>query len=152
MNQTPRQQVQAARHIVRSAQQSIKKRTGIGVDLVLCPIGNDFMTPEYMLRIIAIALDMNPKCYTMKGRTRNISDMRFIGAVLLRRHFPKITLQQVAALFGQDHTSIINGVAKANNLLCTGDIRFITKYKTALKSVNLWLRKTGSEYALATSA
>jgi chromosomal replication initiation ATPase DnaA len=122
------------------------------VDLVLCPTDNTFMTPERMLHIIAIALDMNPRCYKMRTRTRNISELRFIGAVLLRRHFPDITLIQIASFFAQDHTTIISGVTRANNLLYSGDLRFIKKYNTALKSVYLWLRKGESGYASATSA
>jgi chromosomal replication initiation ATPase DnaA len=153
MNHSPGNDTKTARHIVRSAQQSIKCKTGITVDLVICPADEAFMTPDRMLRIIAIALDMNPECFRLKNRQRNVSELRFIGAALIRRYFPNTTLHQIATLFGgQDHTSVISRLSRAYDLLCSGDMRFITKYNTALNSVDLWLRKMGSGYASATSA
>ena len=101
----------------------------------------DAQTPEEMLRIIAIALGMNPDAYKLKTRERHIVELRFIAAVLLRRNFPKMTLHQIATLFGgQDHTSVMSAVARANDLIYTGDPRFVKKYNTALQSVNLWLK------------
>jgi chromosomal replication initiation ATPase DnaA len=95
-----------------------------------------------MMEVIALALNLSPNCYKMKTRARHIAELRFICALFLRMHFPYITLQQIATLFGGlDHSSIISGLARANNLIYTGDLRFIKKYNTALKSVNLWLRK-----------
>ena len=132
----------AARHIARSAQQQIKDKTGMRVNLMVYPYENMLRSPEQMLHIIAIALDMSPECYRMKSRARNIVELRFLGALFLRRNFPAITLNQIATLFGgQDHSSIISGLARAHNLIYTGDQRFVQKYNTALKSVNLWLRR-----------
>jgi len=153
MNYAPAKQISTARRIVRSAQQLIKNRTGMRANLLLCPVENTLKTPRQMLQVIAIALNMSPDCYAMKSRIRNIVELRFIAALLLRSYFPKITLHQVAILFGgQDHSSIISGVARAHNLIYTGDERFIAKYNTVLKSVNLWLQREGSEYASAASA
>jgi len=134
-------QAATARHIARSAQQQIKSKTGIKVDLVMLPPVQGIDTPSQMLGIIASALEMSPDCYALKSRHRNIVELRFIGAWFLRRHFQAITLHQIAALFGgQDHTSVLNGLARANDLLHTHDDRFMKKYNTALKSVNRWLR------------
>ena len=142
MNYAPVQQINTARHIVRSAQRLIKDKTGMKVTLMLCPRENIFRTPEQMLQVIAIALDMSPNCYRMKSRMRNIAELRFLGAMLLRINFPRITLHQIAALFGgQDHSSILNGLSRAHDLLHTGDPRFLRKYNQALNSVNQWLRK-----------
>jgi len=111
------------------------------VTVVLYPEDSTLKTPERMLRVIAIALDMAPECYRMKTRIRSIAELRFIAAMLLRSNFPKITLHQVAALFGgQDHTSVISGLTRAYNLIYTGDQRFINKYNTAAKAVSIWLR------------
>lgn len=135
------QQMTTARHIARSARQQIKDKTGMQVTVVLYPTETTLKTPEKMLRVIAIALDMSPDCYKMKTRMRNIAELRFIAAMLLRSNFPKITLHQVAALFGgQDHTSVMSGLTRAYDLIYTGDQRFITKYNKALQSVNIWLR------------
>lgn len=153
MKNRPISSIKAARHIARSAQQKIRNKTGIRVSLMLCPTENTLKTPERMLYIIALALGMSPDCYRMKTRERHIAELRFLGAHFLRMHFPEITLNQVAMLFGGlDHSSIISGLMRANNLIYTGDQRFLAKYNTVLKSINLWLRKEASEYALAVGA
>jgi len=142
MNYAPVQTINTARHIARSAQRLIKDKTGMRVSLLMEPIDDTFKTPWKMLEIVASALDLSPACYSLKSRARDIAELRFIGALMVRRHFHSITLNQVAAFFGgQDHSSIISGMARANNLIYTGDERFMKKYYTALKMVNIWLRK-----------
>ena len=79
-------------------------------------------TPENMLRVIAAALNEQPATYQLKTRIRNVVELRFIAALCLRSNFPNITLQQIAAFFGgQDHTSVINGLARAYALIYAGD-------------------------------
>ena len=98
------QQITEARHIARSAQQQIKDKTGMQVTMVLYPSESAVKTPEYMLHIIAAALNEHPQNYKLKTRVRNIVELRFIAALCLRSNFPTITLQQIAAFFGgQDH-------------------------------------------------
>jgi chromosomal replication initiation ATPase DnaA len=148
MNYAPERRISTARHIARTAQQQIKDKTGMQIDLLLCSNGSLVKTPEKMLRVVAIALSMSPECFKLKTRLRNIAELRFLGAIFLRMHFPMLTLHQIAALFGgQDHTSIMSGIARANNLIYTGDLRFIQKYNLVLNSVNLWLRREVSVYA-----
>jgi len=135
------QQMTAARHIARSANKQIKNKTGMEVTLMVYPIDSSIKTPERMLRIVALSLDMSPSCFRMKTRAREVSEMRFIAAVLLRSNFPQITLQQIGTLFGgQDHTSVLNGLSRAYDYIYTGDTRFLNKYNKALQSVNIWLR------------
>lgn len=135
------QQMTTARHIARSATQQIKDKTGMHLTMVLYATEASVKTPERMLRVVATALNMSPDCYRMKTRIRNIAELRFIAAMLLRSNFPKITLHQVAALFGgQDHTSVMSGLSRAYDLIYTGDQRFIDKYNKALQAVNVWLR------------
>ena len=135
------QQMTTARHIARSARQLIKDKTGMQLTVVLYPTETTLKTPEKMMKVVAVALDMVPECYRMKTRIRNIAELRFIAAVLIRSNFPKVTLHQIAALFGgQDHTSIINGLTRAYDLIHTGDARFTKKYHKALQAVNIWLR------------
>lgn len=125
----------------------------MNVDMLLYSNDNLVETPQKMLKVIAISLGMSPDTFRVKSRMRDISEMRFLGAIFLRRHFPMITLQQIASLFGgQDHTSILNGIARAHSLIYVGDLRFITKYKTVLNSVNLWLRREVSVSASVISA
>ncbi len=142
-----------ARHIARSAQQTIKNKTGMGVSVMLCPTHITLKTPERMLYKIAIALGMSPETYTMKNRARDIVELRFIGAYFLRMYFPEVTLHQIAAIFGgQDHSSIVSGIARTNALLYTGDTRFVEKYHRAVNAVEEWLKNEVPAYALAASA
>lgn len=115
---------------------------GMGVTVVQYPTEQVNMTPQRMLHVIALALDMSPECYKMKTRVRNIVELRFLGGLLLRQYFPALTLCQIAAYFGgQDHSSVINAISRAQNLLYVGDAQFLKKYTTVLKSVNSWLKR-----------
>jgi len=143
----------AARHIVRSAKQKIKEQTGLKVSIMLYGQDNLWRGPAGMMQVIAIALNMDPGSYAMKARCREIVDLRSLAALLMRAHFPGVTLTQIAHLFGgQDHSSIISGIERAKNLLHTHDEHFVNKYKKALKSVELWLERQASGYASAISA
>jgi chromosomal replication initiation ATPase DnaA len=153
MNYAPAQKINTARHIARCAQRQIKDKTGMKVALLLYPAENASNTPEQMLKIIAISLGISPNCYKMKTRVRNVTELRFIAAMFLRSNFPGMTLNQIATLFGgQDHSSVISGLTRGYNLIYTGDLRFMTKYNTAQKAINIWLRKGESAYASANSA
>ena len=138
----PARQTDITRYIPRTAKLRVNKTTGSRVILLLSPAEDTLKTQEHMLQIIALALDMAPSCFLMKTRLRNVAELRYIGALLLRTYFPKITLQQIATLFGgMDHTTIMSGMLRGKNLIQTCDERFIKKYNTALNSVNIWLRK-----------
>ena len=153
MHYTAPKQINEVRSITRSAVNQIKDKTGMEISLMLCPEYHSSRSPDQMLRIIAAALQMDVNAYKVKSRERNIVELRFIVAFFLRSYFPCITLQQITRLFGgQDHTSVMNGLSRTAMLLATGDQRFITKYETALNSVNKWLRKEVSGYASAASA
>jgi chromosomal replication initiation ATPase DnaA len=142
MEYTATCQLTAARNIVRSAQQQIKNKTGLGVTLLVYAEGATSKTPEQMLAIIAAALGMSTDCYRMRTREKNVVELRFIGALFLRRNFPLVTLQQIAALFGgQDHSSVINGLSRAYGLIYSEDERFLKKYNAALQTVDVWLNQ-----------
>src|ERR1700743_1232021 len=137
MIHAPAQRLDTARSIARTAQRQIKNKTGMKVTIMLCPVESAFDSPEEMLEIIAMALDKDPKDYKRKIRTRDIVEMRFIAALLLRMHFTRFNLTQGAALFGgQDHTSIMNGIERARQLLYIGDDKFTEKYNKAEAMVN----------------
>jgi len=148
MQYAPAIQMNNARHIAREAKQRIRTSTGMNVDFMLCTYEDVQAQPEQMLRVIASSLNLNATCYRWKDRCRTIVELRFVGALLLRKYYPLITLQQIGLLFGgQDHTSVINSLQKANNLLDTHNAAFTAKYNVALNSVNTWLRKEVSVYA-----
>ena len=153
MNYAPQQKISTARHIVRSAERQIMDETGMQVDLLLYPPDDTIRAAEDMLEIIAVALDMNPACYKLRTRVRIITELRFIAAMFVRTNFPKITLHQIAGMFGgQDHTSILSGLTRGYNLIHTGDLNFMTKYNVAQKAVSIWLRRGELAYASANSA
>jgi hypothetical protein len=106
------------------------------------PVVHPLKTPDQMLRIIAITLNMDPKSYGIKSRRQNFTELRFIAALFLRRYFPGITLHQVAGLFGgQDHSSVINGMRRAQSLLQTRDPKFIKKYTLVLRAIEIWMKQ-----------
>jgi chromosomal replication initiation ATPase DnaA len=120
----------------------VQEKTGMSIAVLQYPTEVVNNTPQRMLHVIALALDMSPECYRMKSRVRNIVELRFIASLFLRQHFPALTLHQIAAYFGgQDHSSVINGLSRAYNLIYMQDAQFLKKYNTALKSVTTWLRK-----------
>jgi len=130
----------SVRDITRMAERQIKTKVGSDVGLILCPSEHIKKSPGEMLHIIAAALNMNVACFILKGRHRDIVEMRFLGALLLRRYYPEITLKQIGLLFGgQDHTSVINALIRANELLDTKDLSFTHKYRTVLNKIERWL-------------
>ena len=153
MNKTQQTPESAARHIARTAQQKIRKTTGMTVNVLLYPNDDAMKTPEQLLHVVAMSLNMGSDCYRLRTRKRDIVELRFIAAMLMRMNFPNVTLQQIAGYFGgQDHSSILSGLTRAQDLIYTGELRFLTKYNAVFKSVNLWLRKEESEYASVSSA
>jgi chromosomal replication initiation ATPase DnaA len=132
--------LEAVRTMARDAETKIRKQTGMGISLMVCPPDNQQKTPEQMMQKIASVLHMSPECYVVKMRQRDIVDLRFIAAHLLRRYFPGITLNDIALYFGgRDHTTIINALRKTNDLLQTNDLCFTTKYYHVIRALNEWI-------------
>lgn len=153
MGRQPKKRANTARSIARLAQTQIKNQTGQCINLVSCPEYQTTKNPESMLAVIARALGMDATCYKLRSRQRPIVELRFIASHFLRSYFPTITLLHISYYFGGfDHTSIINGLTRANNLIACGDEQFLTKYQTVLNSVNQWLQKEVLGYASAISA
>jgi len=129
-----------ARTIARSAEKQIKSRTGMRIKVMLY-VNEERKGPEEMLQAIANALHMSFDIYRVKSRKREVVELRFLSSLLLRKFYPRLTLKQIAALYGgQDHSSIINGVERATDLLETNDVPFTRKYNTALNTVTQWLK------------
>ncbi len=143
----------STRSIARSAQRKIQQSTGANMNLVLCSGYEYSKSPESMLRVIAGTLGMDATCYKQRSRSRQFVELRFIASHFLRTYFPTLTLINISHYFGAlDHATIINGLTRTNELLATGDERFLTKYETVLNSVNQWLQKEMLGYGSAISA
>ena len=100
-------------------------------------------SPLAMLRIIAVRLGFEPSCFQSRSRAREVVDLRFLGAFVLRQYYPTITLKQIAGYFGgKDHSTVINAITRAQELLATGDDLFTRQYITAISAINLWLKET----------
>lgn len=133
-------QMNTARTIARSAEKQIKSRTGMRIKVMLY-VNEERKGPEEMLQVIANALHMSIDNFRVKCRKREVVELRFLSSLLLRKFYPRLTLKQIACLYGgQDHSSIINGVERATDLLETKDIAFTKKYNTALNTVTQWLK------------
>ena len=95
-----------------------------------------------MLQLIASVLGMAPEMFASKSRKTEIVDLRFIGAHILRRFYPRITLKQIGSYFGgKDHSSIINALTRADELLYVNDPIFSYKYIMAFNTVTKWVRE-----------
>lgn len=133
-------QMNTARTIARSAEKQIKSRTGMRIKVMLY-VNEERKGPEEMLQVIANALHMSIDNFRVKSRKREVVELRFLSSLLLRKFYPRLTLKQIAALYGgQDHSSIINGVERATDLLEINDTAFTKKYNTALNTVTQWLK------------
>lgn len=138
MGYTVKQMHMIAR-ILEEAQEEIKERTGMDCTVMLVRSELNEETPSEMLNVIASALQQNPEAFQYKSRKREIVDMRFIAAKLLRVIFPRITLIEIGELFGgQDHTTIVSSLQTANELLDSKDADFCNKYEIAAAAVQEW--------------
>jgi chromosomal replication initiation ATPase DnaA len=140
MNSTNITEMASLRQIARAAQREMRKATGREITFLLFSENRKEKTPEKMLQVLASALHAAHNCFSQKRRTRQLAELRFIATLLLRKHFPQITLQQIGAMFGgMDHTSIIYGYTRGTDLLATGDTSFTQKFKAAQCAVHSWL-------------
>lgn len=141
MNLKNDQKENLMRSITRKAQKIIKEQTGFKVTLMVCKSVSSTRTPNAMLSVIASALKMNPDSFEQKQRTKSISELRFLAAIFLRKHFPTLTLKQIGILFGgKDHSSILYSLERGKNLLLVNDLQFSKKYSIVVRAVNIWLK------------
>jgi chromosomal replication initiation ATPase DnaA len=115
---------------------------GIPMRLPISRTQQAIKKPMDMLRVIANTLQMSVEHYIERNRSREVVDLRFLSAKLLRHYYPNITYKEIGALYGgQDHTSIMNAIGKANDLLYIGDKSFTQKYQAALNSIEQWINE-----------
>jgi ADP-ribose pyrophosphatase YjhB (NUDIX family) len=56
----------ATQHISLAAERQVRERTGLRVSVLQYPTEQINNTPQRMLHVIALALDMSPECFRMK--------------------------------------------------------------------------------------
>ncbi len=94
-----------------------------------------------MLKVIAEAIAMQPDDYKVKSRCVVYTDLRIIGALLLREFYPAIRLTEMGHLFGVDHTSVIHNMRVGNGYIHVGQQPFLSKYLTAKNAIECWITK-----------
>jgi chromosomal replication initiation ATPase DnaA len=129
-------------HICISDKKQYITTDDMRITLVLSLYGNGTKSPDKMLEVIAAASHMQYDYFKTKTRKREIVELRFMAALLLRKYYPNITLKEIARLYGgQDHTSVMNGLARANELLDINDPVFTYKYQNAVYAINRWIKE-----------
>lgn len=129
-------------HIRIAERQQHTTTDNMRMALVLSVYGNGSKSPDKMLQVIANTLHMEYNYFQTKTRKREIVELRFLASLLLRRYYPNITLKQIAQLYGgQDHTSVMNGLSRANELLDINDPVFSFKYLSAITAINGWIKE-----------
>ena len=132
----------ATQHIRISGNQAMRSTGNVRAFIPPSIYGKVNKTPDQMLQIIAGASQMDLHTFTTKTRKREIVELRFLASLLLRKYYPGITLKQIAVLYGgQDHTSVMNGLARANDLLDINDPVFTYKYLNAVTAINQWIKE-----------
>lgn len=141
MNYAIAQSNNATQHIQISDRNRLSQTGTVRSFLPPSIYGKPTKSPDKMLEIIAAAAQMDHQLFTTKTRKREVVELRFLASLLLRKYYPGITLKQIAALYGgQDHTSVMNGLARANDLLDINDPVFTYRYLTAVNAINTWIR------------
>jgi chromosomal replication initiation ATPase DnaA len=131
----------AAQHIQISDRNRLQQAGNVRNFLTPSIYGKPTKSPDKMLEIIAGAAQMDHQLFSMKTRKREVVELRFLASLLLRKYYPGITLKQIAQLYGgQDHTSVMNGLARANDLLDINDPVFTYRYLTAVTAINHWVK------------
>ena len=104
-------------------------------------MNNEAKQPADMLKVIAEAVGMQAGDYRVKCRGVVYTDLRTIGALLLREYYPDIRLTEMGYLFGTDHTSVIHNMKVGNGYLSVHQQPFLSKYLTAKQLVEQWITK-----------
>ena|SRR5215831_19171999 len=77
-------------------------------------------TTKELLAGVAACFDVTPEQLTGPGRTKELSRARHAAMLVLRRVRTDLSLQSIAACLGrEDHTTVIYGLARAEQLLRT---------------------------------
>lgn len=128
--------------IIQGAQESIYILTGKNILLNYkeAKVGPKHEVHE-MLLIIAESLSLDARSYAM-GKKRVFVDLRCIAAVMIRRMYPQLNMDQMAEVLGlSSHKPIPRYLKSCQNYIETEDRVFMLKYERALNAVELWESK-----------
>jgi len=118
---------------------------GIHAEVIIIPYklndGDVKKEPKDMMEFLEEVLMMPKGSYLIHNRKPDIVALRQIGAVLLRKFYPAITVKQIGLLYGFDHSTICWSLDTAQDRIDTKDSTFHPKYIRALKEVHAWLAK-----------
>lgn len=123
--------------ILERAQDEILEATGLQVKLEVQGMGVK-MVIDAVAQLIAGQLGLPMKDLLSKSRLSELVDARAIVMELCYRHIGDLSLKQIADYFCYDHTSIIHGINKVDNMLQTQDPLFVPKYE---KCKNILIQK-----------
>lgn len=101
--------------------------------------------PWNLLEVVAGVLKMELSDYKKKSRAVYYVDLRRIGAMLLKRTYPSMTLSEIGDMFGQDHSTIINYLITGTGYLQVVQQPFMSKYVACEEAVDEWIATPNSE-------
>ena len=86
--------------------------------------------PEYIIAKIADYYNVTPEEVTGKGKTKNVANARQMATYMIRK-LTGNTLEQIGAIMGRDHATVLHSIRKVENSLANDpslndDIRDIT--------------------------
>lgn len=134
-------------HIIKIANDARRKLKAHGIEAEVIILTRELREsgtskePADMMDFLEEVLMMPKGSYKLRSRKIDIVVLRQIGAVLLRKFYPSITVKQIGVLFGHDHSTVCWNLDTAEDRIGTKDDLFYPKYIRALKEIHAWLAK-----------
>lgn len=80
------------------------------------------MTPRGVLEVACARLQVSPRLMVGPNRTRNVCKARFLVMKLMREYARtweggEVSLPRIGEILGRDHTSILHGLKRADEIL-----------------------------------
>jgi chromosomal replication initiation ATPase DnaA len=124
--------------VMRMAEKQIKVHTGHELKLMV----TDYVVPE-INHISLYETLLEHLCMTdedIKGRNkqRSYTEARVICSMIIKKHYPELSLSQIGAIVGKDHSTIVYHLQNGEVWLETNE-SFKKKYNSVLHRVNLWI-------------
>lgn len=134
------EQLNTAHDLMAICADEIFAKTGLKIRLSISLAPLSGIEPKTILPVVAQSLGMKMQDYDPHSRKAERVALRFLAVLFIRQYWPEMTYKQIAAIFGQDHSTIIHSQRTSADLLETGDKKFTTKYLTVKDAVEKWLK------------
>lgn len=131
-------QANALNDICRHAEKLAFQKTGLRVRLEIRGI-EDERPPIELIKCIGEHFAVTIEELESDSKARSLSWVRFVCYLMLKEHYEGITLEEIAKMFKRHHTSVVQGLQSAKNLLDTKDRAFTTMYNQTKTLCNTWL-------------